>query len=144
MKDNQMCNCNDNTVRRNVSSNPFAELFGWPMVPIFSRPTHGLHHEGALEGFRKAKDGSYILHIEVPGIKAEQLEVEFRDGGVSVKGATENENDGEAYSNSIECFYTLPEDADTGAIRANLKDGVLTFRVPQRADAGAKKISIEQ
>ena len=143
MRDNQMFNSNDNAIRRHAS-NPFTDLFGWPVVPLFSRPSHGGRHEGALEGFRKAKDGSYILHIEVPGIKAEQLEVEFRDGGVSVKGATANENDEEAYSNSIECFYSLPEDADTGAIRANLKDGVLTFRVPVRADAGAKKISIEQ
>lgn len=131
---------------RTPSSKLISELFGWPFIPVVRGAIDTLEGKNENESaFRKCKDGSYILHIEVPGIKAKDLDVEYKDGGIAVKGQSAAAEDNESYSNSIEAFYLLPEDAETEAIKANLADGVLTFRVPCKAPAApaAKKITIE-
>ncbi len=125
---------------RNCTFDPFAEIFGLPVMPFFAR--RGEMAPRRVEGFQKTKDGSYILHAEVTGMKAENLDVEFRNGGIAVKGKTAGEEDGESYSNEVEYFFTLPEDAQSEKIQANLADGVLTFRVPAKAENAPRKITI--
>ncbi len=93
-----------------------------------------------VRGFRKGKDGNFFLHVEAPGLKAENLEVEFQDGGVRVQGKTPEAE--EAYQNEIRYFFILPEEADADKIQATLREGVLTLRVPPKADAATRKITI--
>ncbi|MGN0867313.1 MAG: Hsp20/alpha crystallin family protein [Oligosphaeraceae bacterium] len=95
-----------------------------------------------VRGFRKDKDGNFFLHVEVPGLKAENLELEFQNGGVKVRGKTPEAPD--AYQNEIRYFFTLPEEADATRIQATLRDGVLTLRVPAKADADSRKITIDE
>ena len=68
--------------------------------------------------------------------------VKAPDGGIAIKGKTVGEEDDESYRNEVEYFFTLPEDADAGKIQATLADGVLTFRVPAKAENAPRKITI--
>lgn len=131
---------NGNNMPWRQEFDPFADLFGFPVIPIPAR--RGAKPARAMEGFRRAKDGSYILHAEVTGMKAENLDVEFQNGGISVKGKTSGEEDGESYSNQVEYFFSLPEEADPEQIQAKLEDGVLTFKVPVKAGNAPRKIAI--
>ena len=124
----------------NHAFDPFAEFFGFPVMPFFTSRNDNAQK---LEGFHKTKDGSYVLHTEVTGMKAENLDVEFQNGGIAIKGKTSGEDDGESYTNEVEYFFTLPDDADADQLKASLADGVLTFKVPAKAGKGAKKITIE-
>ncbi len=125
---------------RGCSFDPFAEIFGLPVMPFFASRNEMVPRR--VEGFQKTKDGAYVLHAEVTGMKAENLDVEFRNGGIAIKGKTVGEEDDESYRNEVEYFFTLPEDADAGKIQANLADGVLTFRVPAKAENAPRKITI--
>ena len=96
--------------------------------------------ERQVRGFRKDKEGNFFLHVEVPGLKAEDLDLEYQNDGVLLQGKTPEGED--TYQNQIRYFFLLPEEADPGKIQATLQDGVLTFRVAAKADAAAHKIPI--
>ncbi len=116
-----------------------ADFFGMPVVPLFSHASRPARQE-IRNGFRKSKKGGYFLHLEVPGLKAENLDIEFRDGGVLVQGKTPESEEG--FHKEVKAFFPLPEDADADKIQAALNDGVLTLRVPVKGSAANRKISI--
>ncbi|WP_372885304.1 Hsp20/alpha crystallin family protein [Shimia sp.] len=99
-----------------------------------------------------ADDAAYRIAIELPGVSEEDLELTVEDGVVSVKGEkrTEREEKGDTWYFSERQFgafsrsFRLPGDADEGAVRADLKDGVLTITVGKRApqDSAAKTVKI--
>ena len=97
-------------------------------------------------GYVRSKDGEYVTHILVPGIKAADMDIEYREGGIAIRGATPaNDEDPTAFRNSIERYIELPDDANPQKIRATLVDGVLTFRIAVRTpeEQGVHKITIE-
>lgn len=116
-----------------------ADFFGMPVVPLFSHASRPSRQE-LRNGFRKSKKGGYFLHLEVPGLKSENLDIEFRDGGVLVQGkAPEAE---ENFHKEVKAFFPLPEDADPDKIQAALQNGVLTLRVPVKGSSANRKITI--
>lgn len=125
-------NENDSKLLNDLTS----QLVGFPVMPLYSRP-----QEAACQcGFRKGKDGSFFLHLEVPGLKAENLDVEFRNGGIQVKGRTPEDPEGFQYA--VDRFFPLPEEADATGVQAALNDGVLTLRAPVKPGVVAHKIAI--
>ena len=102
----------------------FQNLFGWPVIPLVARRPNGKPAVGqnVTEGFRRLKNGNYLLQVAVPGIKSQDLAIDLKDGAVAIKGEAKVEDNEEAYMNSIEAVYTLPEDADAGTIKAKLAD----------------------
>lgn len=116
-----------------------ADFFGLPIVPLFSHAKHAGHQE-LRNGFRKSRKGGYFLHLEVPGLKSENLDLEFRDDGVLVQGRPPESEEG--FHKEVKAFFPLPEDADAEKIQAALNDGVLTLRVPVKGSAANRKITI--
>ena len=56
-------------------------------------------------GYVLNKDGEYVTHMLVPGIKPADLDIEYRDGGIAIRGATPaNDDDPTAFRNAIERF----------------------------------------
>lgn len=95
-------------------------------------------------------EAGYRIRIELPGVEDKDVRVSIDDGVVTVKGEkqTRREESGETWYFS-ECDYgsfsrsfRLPPDADQGAVKADLKDGVLTVSVgkksPKAASAGTE------
>lgn len=85
-------------------------------------------------------DKEYVVKAEIPGVKPGDIKVTLDKGVLSIEGErkVEKEDKGEK-SHRVERFYgsfsrsfTLPEDAQSEAIRAEGKDGVLTVRVPKK------------
>ena len=96
-------------------------------------------------GYVLNKDGEYVTHMLVPGIKPADMDIEYRDGGIAIRGATPaNDDDPTAFRNAIERFIELPEDANPEKIKASMADGVLTFRIAVRTpeEQGVRKIAI--
>jgi HSP20 family protein len=114
-----------------------------------------------LERFAPGSDGwcppvdlhetadAYVLTAEVPGIRREDLQIQVRDGMLSIAGARrEREATCETYHRVERGHGTftrrfqlqLPVDADR--ITADLLDGVLTVTCPKTAEAGARRIRI--
>jgi|APTNR8051073442_1049403.scaffolds.fasta_scaffold02514_3 HSP20 family protein len=96
---------------------------------------------------------SYNLIAEVPGIDAKDLEVEFKDGFLTLKGEkkTEKKEEKEGYFHQ-ECSYgsvsrtiSIPDDADVDSAVAEMKHGVLTLKIPKKEAVApnVKKIEIK-
>ena len=66
--------------------------------------------------------------------------MEFRNGGIQVKGRTPEDPEGFQYA--VDRFFPLPEEADATGVQAALNDGVLTLRAPVKPGVVAHKIAI--
>lgn len=82
-------------------------------------------------------DDEYIVEIDLPGVKKDDLTVEVSGREIHVRGEIkERERTGVLRRQTrqvgvVEHRFTLPGEFDAAAVRAELSDGVLTLRVPK-------------
>ncbi len=98
-------------------------------------------------------DSGYEITLEVPGIKKSDLHVDVRGDTLYIHGEkSEQSEDRDRHYYRVERSYgsfqrilSLPEDADAEAIRASLEDGVLTVRIPRKAEVveASRRIEVE-
>lgn len=89
---------------------------------------------------REQEDGTLNIHIDVPGIKENDLSIELMDNILSIKG--ERKNKGNYYS--LNKSFSIPEKYDTATLKAELNDGVLsiTLKSKPKEEKVIKKIEI--
>jgi len=93
-----------------------------------------------------------ILKAEVPGLKAEDIEVEFDDNVLTISGERAFEETSEDGSyHRVERAYgtfsrsvTLPRGIKANDVSADVTDGVLTVKVPKADEVKPRKISVSQ
>ncbi|MCK6506432.1 Hsp20/alpha crystallin family protein [Myxococcota bacterium] len=117
-----------------------AETDGLLRGPRASRPgplAQGTVHAARVNGYR-AED-AYVLVLEVPGLTADKVEVKVEDGALLVSGEAEwAAPEGarllhreRADRLRLARRFTFADDADLAGTSAELKDGLLTLRVPR-------------
>ena len=93
----------------------------------------------------------YQIDVEVPAVASEDLSVSVADGALTVSGerkSVEEDNEGRVhrterrYGRFVRSFR-LPEDADTDAISAESRDGVLYLKIGKQASTEAKTIDVK-
>ncbi|MGN6183013.1 MAG: Hsp20/alpha crystallin family protein [Thermoanaerobaculia bacterium] len=90
-----------------------------------------------------------VVRAEVPGMRQEDIQIEFENGLLTLKGERRLEkNDGttwhrveRTYGNFIRSF-TLPRSVDAEKIAASYREGILEIEVPKREEAKPKQIRI--
>ena len=95
--------------------------------------------------------GEAEFKAELPEVKKEDIQVSVADGTITISGERKQENKQKGENEiRIESFYgtfsrtfTLPDNVDTKAIRAESKDGVLRVRVPKIESSKSKPIQVE-
>jgi HSP20 family protein len=88
-------------------------------------------------------DTSYEIQADIPGVRKEDLKVSVDNGVLTVQGERQQEKkEDNARMHRVERFYghfsrsfTLPEDADIAALKANASEGQLTVSVPRKGPA---------
>jgi HSP20 family protein len=96
-------------------------------------------------------DGGYALSVELPGLAAKDIDIEFADGILTVSGEkredSEKKEDGfllsERRYGAFRRQLTLPADADPDTIEARFDKGVLTLAVKKDAAAPARTRKIK-
>ena len=112
----------------------------------------GLTHGGEFTArfdVKETKD-AYVIKADLPGVKEDDLEVSLNGSMLTIRGKREEERkeEGDNYyaiersSGSFTRSFTLPESSDGDNVSADLKDGVLEVRLPKKAEAQPRKISI--
>ena len=84
-----------------------------------------------------AKEDSYEINVELPGVKAEDVDISINDNSLMVMGYkhSEREEKGRSYFFSERQFgafqrtFRLPPDFDEDGIEASFDDGVLHLSV---------------
>lgn len=140
-----------NVVRR--MDDPFRlvrDLLRWePFEPTAAvPPLAGELYRPAFD-VKETKDG-YVFYADLPGVREQDLEIQVNGNRLSVSGKREGEArvEGETWfarergHGAFQRHFVLPDDADPGAIDAQLKDGVLTLAVSKRAETRPRKIEI--
>ena len=134
---------------------PFGEMLKMQrdMDRIFSRM-------GTAEGAGGDRDTAWMprinvkqsgddlaVHVELAGIKPEDVDIEVTDGVLTISGerkaAAEREDEGwmirESSYGSFERSIALPEGVDPASIQADFHDGMLEIHVPRALEAARPK-----
>ncbi|MRS04269.1 Hsp20/alpha crystallin family protein [bacterium] len=97
----------------------------------------------------KADEDGYTISAVLPGVEADDLSIQIVNDTVSLQGEFKNERDENAryllaerpfgkFSRTI----TLADPLDAARAEAELKNGILTLRVPKAEEAKPKSIKV--
>jgi HSP20 family protein len=113
----------------------------------FRLPTAGVFPSANLT---EDKDGYYV-RAELPGLKADELNISVTGNTLSISGERKIADEGgkvryhrrEREAGTFSRSISLPGEVDTDKVGAELKDGILTVRIPKAEKAKPKQISIK-
>jgi HSP20 family protein len=93
---------------------------------------------------------AYTVTASLPGVKPENVNIQYQKGVLTISGETSNETTREEgtfhvrerrqghFSRSI----SLPDTVNADAAEANYNDGVLTLRMPKAEEMKARRIEV--
>jgi len=106
-----------------------------------------LEPQPAVNVFRANED--VVIRMELPGFAPENLSIESRGQTLTISGKRSEEPAAEGSYHRRERFVgefsrslQLPRDVDPSLAAATCKHGVLTLRVPARAEAKPRQIAV--
>jgi HSP20 family protein len=96
-------------------------------------------------------DKSYIVSVELPGAKKEDVNVECHDNVLTIRGEKRSEREEkkeqrrwtERTYGSFSRSFTLPSDTDPERVQASFKDGVLTVTLSKSQEAKPRVVHIK-
>ncbi len=94
-------------------------------------------------------ESGITLLLDMPGVPKDKLELSIEGDALLVEGSVQQQT-----PEGLEAIYaevripryrrsfTVTRELDTAKIEANLKDGVLTLRIPKQAHAQPRRIAV--
>ncbi|MCU1277045.1 MAG: heat shock protein, family [bacterium] len=133
-------------MREMLSLDPLRQIFGG-----------GLLQRMPLQQFMpqfevRETDDAYIFKADLPGVNDEDLEITIERNRLTVSGQREMEQRDEkdryyAVERAYGAFtrtFTLPGYIDDSRVEAEMRDGVLTLKIPKSKEQQAKKVQVKQ
>ncbi len=94
----------------------------------------------------REEEDAYILSALVPGLKAEDLNIQVLENVVSIEGEYRADEAeyllSELPSGSFRRSLRLPAEVDADKVEAKIANGILTLTLPKAESARPKKIKI--
>ena len=138
---------------------PFDEMARWPRSllnrDLFTalQSANPLSTEWSPTCDVTETDGEIVVHAEIPGVDAKDIDVSVKEGALTIRGEkrseTTSDKDGRKYTErffgSFERTIPIPPNIDMDKIDANLSEGVLELRVPKVpvVEPESKKVEIK-
>lgn len=100
----------------------------------------------------KENAGGYEVHAELPGMKKEDIHVHIDGPVVSISAERKQEKEvkegervlrTERYFGKVSRSFQLGQDVDEAKAVARFNDGVLELTLPKKAEAQAKRLTID-
>jgi HSP20 family protein len=96
-------------------------------------------------------DGHLVIKADLPGLKAEDVDVSIVNDTLTIKGEYQTEEEREEESvhlkerrfGKFQRAIRLPTGVDTEATEATFEDGVLMLTLPKTAEARPKQIAVK-
>lgn len=126
---------------------PFEDVFRGFFRPVSLRE----NNQPQIKMDVRENENSYIVHAEIPGVNKEDIHVTIDGSQVSLTAETRRENEikdgeralrSERYYGKVSRTFVLESEIDEAQSEAHYKDGVLELVLPKKAQASAKKLTI--
>ena len=139
-----------NITRYTPFDDPFDDLF----KGFFVRPM-ALDNQPALQQFRMdvtEDDGAYNVRAEIPGVKKDEINVTIDGNQVAISAEVKHSHEdkqgekvlrSERFYGKVYRAFSLAQDVDEASAQAKYNEGMLELRLPKKALASAKKLSIQ-
>ena len=98
------------------------------------------------------KSGAYVVTADLPGVRKEDIRVEIDGAQVTLSAEVKREQEAKegervlhterSYGKTTRSF-TLPAELDEAKVEAKFRDGVLELKLPKKAAAERKAITIQ-
>lgn len=97
-------------------------------------------------------DSHYLVSMEIPGVKKEDIDIEVKDNQLSISGERKREKteeQGRAYTHEryfgeFHRVFTLPSTVKADQVKANYESGILEIAIPKVAAGRGKQVKIEE
>ena len=97
------------------------------------------------------RKNGYLVEAELPGIEADDLEITFQDGTLTIQGERHPEGGtpgekvhrAERRYGAFRRSINMPSHVQADKIKASAHDGVLQILVPKAAEAHAMRITVQ-
>ena len=134
----------------------FDEAFNRLMPGVFSRfPRVGAENGGKFAWAPSADisetDQEYLIRAELPAVKKEDVKVTLDQGMITIHGERKEEKETrdekfhrvESFRGAFSRSFSVPDNIDEKAIRADSKDGVLTVHLPKSKATTARTVEVK-
>lgn len=137
---------------REAMNRLFDESFWDPFEPFSSSVLAPLRQRGFPKVDISEDEEEITVTANVPGIKADDIELEVAPDNITLSGKTEKETEEkkkkfyryEREYGSFSRTLPLPAEIDPDKVSAKVKDGVLTVTLPKVKSGRKKKVKVEK
>ncbi len=99
----------------------------------------------------KEEEERYLLRADVPGVDADDIDVTLDNGVLTLRGSRETSTDEEKgglrrverVSGHFYRRFSLPDTADSTAVSADYKNGVLEVSIPKQKQSQPQRIAVK-
>jgi len=94
-------------------------------------------------------DDNLYIELELPGLKAEDVSISYKDGLIQIEGDRKTEEHkgnvymSERFSGRFSRTFQVPNVIDPDHIEATFKEGILALKCAKKAETKAHKIEIK-
>lgn len=137
-----------------VKRTPFGDFenfmsgWRWPWLEEDMEPSRMMTWRPSVDITEEDKE--FLIKVEVPEVKKEDLHIEVENGVLCIKGERREETKDkkhhrtERFYGNFERSFTLPENVREGGVKANMDDGMLYIHLGKsELPKGAKKHEIK-
>ena len=128
----------------NLFDDSLSDFFGFGrMMPQISSELYGKHAKNLMKTDVRELDGSYELDVDLPGFKKDEVNVELKNGYLTIqaaKGLDKDETDKkgkyirqERYAGSCSRSFYVGTDLQPKDVSAKFTDGILELTFPKEA-----------
>jgi HSP20 family protein len=133
---------------------PFNDLVDDLFKGFFVRPLAVESREGLprMKLDVAESNGGYVVTAELPGVRKEDINVAIDGTQVTLSAEVKREREAtaderplhsERYYGKVSRSFTLPQELDEAKAEAKFRDGVLELKLPKKAAAARRAITIQ-
>ena len=122
----------------------FMNDFSFPTFPNVDKELYGKHVKNLMKTDVKETENAYEIDIDLPGFKKDEIQMELKDGVLTVsaaKGLDKDEEDKkgnyirkERYAGSMSRSFYVGEGVTQEDIHAKYEHGVLKLSIPKKEE----------
>jgi len=134
---------------------PFNDLVDDLFKGFLVRP---LAYEGRGDALPRVKvdvsesNGAYVVNADLPGVRKEDIQVSIDGAEVTLTAQVKREKEtskdervlhSERVYGTVSRSFSLPQEIDEARAEAKFRDGVLELKLPKKAAAARKQVTIQ-